>query len=81
MIDSINKLLGEDLSLKMKNKNISDYKIHTKLNICSMYNLTKIKKGYNIKSLPLYIIIDIYKAIGEDCIDIKTDNFTLYIKF
>ena len=77
----INKLIGKDLTLKMEQKYISDYHIHTKLKICSPWLLKCIKNGLNENNIPLRVIIEIYKAIGEGEINVKDNGNTLVIKF
>lgn len=81
MVEKIAKAIGQDLTEKMNKKKISDYYIHSNLLICTAPTLTKIKKGKYYKSYPLDVLINIYKAIGEQNINIKDNSFTVYINF
>ena len=80
MVEIISKAIGKDLTEKMTNKNISDYYIHSNLQICTAPTLNKIKKGKYYKSYPLGVVVQIYKAIGQDLINITFEQGKLEIK-
>lgn len=76
----INELIGKDLTIKMNEKNVSDYHVHTKLGLCNAPMLTRIKRG-KLNNVPLNKIIEIYKAIGCNEISVKKDNFSIRLVF
>jgi hypothetical protein len=80
MTNKLSEAIGNDLTVKMFNKGVSDYKIHTTLKICSAPTLEKIKKGKNTKNIPLSVILKIYEAINEKNINIEENGFKLIIK-
>lgn len=77
----IHEAIAEDLRSKLKEHNLSPYKFYKhvsqEVSEVTIQKLIKAKGGYAIS---LRNLMHIYKKLGYDCIDIKKDGFTLYVK-
>jgi hypothetical protein len=76
----IHKQIALDLNAKIKSKKITKYHLHKTLNICSEPTLLKILRGNGGKTLPLSIIVKIYRALGETEINISKEDFKLFVR-
>ncbi len=70
-IQNLQKLIGDDLTDKMKAQEISQYQIHITQAICTQGTLTRILRGQSGGSVNLKILFDIYSFLGYDKIKLK----------
>jgi hypothetical protein len=79
-VKTIHKLIAKDLTVKFENSKITKTQLINK-GICSKPTLDLILSGKNTsKALPIKKILDIYKELGFDSIDIKEGDKKLVIK-
>ena len=80
MVEKISKLIGDDINNKLIERGIPRMYIYKNCGICSEPTLLKILRGQISNVVPLSKIIAIYKAIGENEINIHSDYFSIKIK-
>lgn len=80
MVEKISKLIGDDINNKLIEKGIPRMYIYKNCGICSEPTLLKILRGQISNVVPLSKIIEIYRVIGYDSINIESDFFSLKIK-
>ena len=80
MVKIISEAIGKDIAKKINEKGISKYSIYKNMENLTEPTLNKIIRGNYGNSLPLSVIVDIYRNIGENHILIKGSGFELFVK-
>ena len=76
----IHKYLATDLKSKMAEKKVTMYEICKVRKICSDPTIRKIISGNGGGTIPMRVIIEIYKYLGYSEIKIDEPGFVLNVK-